>query len=60
MQEEDGSVTNHAKICFISISAVYEVLKQWNNGDRTIIPKGCEKEISKINRDVRTNNFKSK
>ncbi|CEP10225.1 hypothetical protein [Parasitella parasitica] len=41
-------------------STAYEILKQWNNGDGTVIPKGCEKRTSKINGAVRANNVKLK
>jgi hypothetical protein len=63
MQEEGGSVAKHAKhakTCFILRSTAYEILKQWNNGDGTVIPKGCEKRTSKINGAVRANNVKLK
>ncbi|RCH99777.1 hypothetical protein CU098_010624, partial [Rhizopus stolonifer] len=59
-QEKGGSVAKHAKTCFIPRPTAYEILKQWNNGDRTVIPKGCEKRTSKINGAVRANNVKLK
>ncbi|KAG0739549.1 hypothetical protein G6F16_011575 [Rhizopus arrhizus] len=58
--EEGGSVAKHAKTCFIPRSTAYEILKQWNNGDGTVIPKDCEKRTSKINGAVRANNVKLK
>ncbi|CEG78602.1 hypothetical protein RMATCC62417_13181 [Rhizopus microsporus] len=40
MQEKGGSVAKHAKACFIPRSTAYEILKQWNESDRTVIPVG--------------------
>ncbi|KAG1473867.1 hypothetical protein G6F56_000699 [Rhizopus delemar] len=49
MQEEDAKVAKHAKMCFIPHSTAYEIPKQWNEGDGTVVPIGCIKSPSKIN-----------
>ncbi|KAI8890610.1 hypothetical protein K501DRAFT_265605 [Backusella circina FSU 941] len=47
LQEEGGSVAKHAKSCFIPRSTTYGTLKQWNEGDETVILPGCIKRPSK-------------
>ncbi|PHZ07719.1 uncharacterized protein RHIMIDRAFT_295708 [Rhizopus microsporus ATCC 52813] len=58
MQEKGSSATNHAKACFIPHSTAYEILKQWNKSDGTVIPVGCVKRHSKNNGTPKTNNAK--
>ena len=58
MQEEGHSVAKHAKTCFIPRSTAYEILKQWNESDGTVIPIGCLKKPSKIGGAKRANNCK--
>jgi hypothetical protein len=47
LQEESGSVAKHAKSCFIPRSTAYGTLKQWNEGDETVIPPGWIKKPPK-------------
>lgn len=45
----------------ISRSAAYEILKQWNESDGTVIPVGCIKRPLKVNKFVpKANNIKIK
>jgi hypothetical protein len=58
MQEEGDSVAKHAKACFTPRSTAYEILKQWNESDGTVIPVGCMKRPSKKYGTSKTNNAK--
>ncbi|GAA5811948.1 hypothetical protein MFLAVUS_005395 [Mucor flavus] len=59
VQEEGGSIAKHAKACLIPRSAAYETLKQWNDSNGTVIPVGCIKRPSKVNKYVpKANNIK--
>ncbi|KAI8094820.1 uncharacterized protein B0P05DRAFT_461771, partial [Gilbertella persicaria] len=61
VQEEGGSIVKHAKTCLIPRSTAYETLKQWNESDGTVIPVGCIKRPSKVNKFVpKANNIKIK
>lgn len=60
MQEEGATVAKHAKSCFIPRSTAYEILKQRNESDGTVIPTGCKKKPSKIGGAVKANNCKIK
>lgn len=61
VQEEGGSIAKHAKACLIPRSTAYEILKQWNESDGTVIPLGCIKRPSKVNKFVpKANNIKIK
>jgi hypothetical protein len=58
MQEEGSSVAKHTKVCFIPRSTAYEILKQWNESDGTVILVGCMKRPSKNDGTPKTNNTK--
>lgn len=46
------------KTLFIPRYAAYEMLKQWNESDETVITIDCRRKPSKINRAIKTNNCK--
>ncbi|CEI87640.1 hypothetical protein RMCBS344292_02050 [Rhizopus microsporus] len=58
IQEEDGSIAEHAKACFIPHSTTYEILKQWNESGGTVISVGCMKRPFNNNGTLRTNDSK--